>query len=83
MFIKAPIELIIDKNLSSMDKCIYLAIKQYADKSGECFPSRKKIAESMDITPLTVTRSIKKLENSGYINVKRSLDSVNHYKILK
>jgi DNA-binding Lrp family transcriptional regulator len=54
-------------------------------KTGECFPSLKRIASDSGMTKMSVTRQIEKLESNGYLTVIRTVKNGekqnNHYRL--
>ena len=67
-FITIPDKLISDKDLTNRDKTVYMTLKTYMNNgTKKCFPSRKTIAESEGTGLRTITSSVSRLENNGYI----------------
>jgi SOS-response transcriptional repressor LexA len=58
------------KTGSPARKALLLAIANYADEDGVCWPSRETLAEDSEQSVDSVDRHIKELETSGFI--KRS-----------
>ena len=56
---------------SSAELIVLLALAEFADDCGECFPSIRRLAQMTKLSSRHVRRSIKSLEKSGHISVKR------------
>lgn len=55
----------------STDKFVLIALADYADENGSCFPSHQKTADRTGASVATVRRAVQRLEESGYITVER------------
>lgn len=65
-----PKSLVLNSNLSLIDKAIYVVLKSYMNnKNHECFPSQKTISDKFNISIPTIRRSILNLKKEGYIKV--------------
>lgn len=61
-----------EQDLEPKDQLIYLVLKShYNGTTGECFPSLQTIASEAGTSIPTVRESIKNLQNSGYIDIKK------------
>lgn len=71
-FVKVPISLIKDKNVSDSAVRIYCLIRSFADwETGDnCFPSGNTIAGLAGRCRKTVTSAVSSLKSMGYINVE-------------
>lgn len=56
-----------DMRLSGIDLNVYAALKRWANANRECWPSAKKIAEKARTSERSCFRSLKHLEELGYI----------------
>jgi len=73
-----------DKRLTASDKVLYGTLAYFANgKDQQAFPSLTTLSEESQLSRMQVTRSIKKLKETGYINLKRSSGKVNKYQLLK
>jgi predicted transcriptional regulator len=57
-------------NVSTGDtgaKCLLLALANYADENGECWPSQERLARDTELTDRTVRTKLKLLEECGLI----------------
>jgi DNA-binding transcriptional ArsR family regulator len=52
-------------------KCVLLAISNYADENGKCWPSQARLAEDIEASEDTVRRALEKLESLGLITRER------------
>ena len=50
---------------------LYCVLNRYANAHGKAWPSRKSIAESMNVSPATVDRAKEELEEIGAITVEQ------------
>jgi hypothetical protein len=64
-----PYEVRHDKQLSSTEKIIYAEIRGLMVKEGYCWARNNFFAELFDVSEKTISRTIKKLHNLGYIQV--------------
>lgn len=73
-------KLIKDNRLTTTERMIFIVLSTFAygDKR-ECYPSRETIAKEVSRCLRTVSRCIKKLEELGYITIKRNTGYVNTY----
>lgn len=75
-----PDEVFLDKNVNLAMLKIYIYLLHYQRMYGDVFPSYDKIAEDTNISRPTIAKSLKKLENLGYITIKRTDGRVNRYR---
>jgi hypothetical protein len=54
-------------------KVVLLALAAYADKNGQCYPARERLATETCQSVATVDRRLKDLENMGFIRRERRL----------
>lgn len=59
------------QQLPTTQKFILVALADYADESGQCFPSHNKTAERVGASRSTVRRAIKQLTEQGYLTYVR------------
>ncbi|MCL0319407.1 hypothetical protein [Apilactobacillus xinyiensis] len=69
-FIQMPIDDLTGKGLNSTDKIIYSQIYTMLNIVDVCFMSNAKLAEGVEVTTRSVSRSISKLREVGLINVE-------------
>lgn len=63
-------ELITDTELTSNDVRVWLMMAKLSRKYGHCFASAKYIGDRLNLSKATVFRSIKHLEECGYLERK-------------
>ena len=56
-----------DMRLSGIDLNVYAALKRWANANRECWPSAKKIAEKARTSERSCFRSLKHLEELGFV----------------
>lgn len=66
-----PKEIWLDKRLSALDKIVLMEIDSLDNTQNGCYASNKHIAEFCQCSEPTVTRTIAKLEQFGYLYVYR------------
>lgn len=67
-FFQIPYRLVMDKNLTPTDRIIYGAIYFFANMSGKrCFASNSVLAALVGSSAMTVSHSLNRLEEHGYI----------------
>ena len=69
-FVAIPRTFTFDNTMSASDRSVYLALCSYMNsgtRSG--YPSRKTLRSNAKVSEATLSRSIKKLEDLGYIKV--------------
>ena len=64
---------IYDSNLPHRAILVYLYLWDRADKTGQSFPSLKRIAQDLHVSVSTVRRALDDLEHSGYIKKEKRL----------
>lgn len=65
-----------DESLKASDKSVYATLCMYADNnSSECWPSRSTIMKKAGISDHSLRKSIRKLEEYGYIEVSKRYNS--------
>jgi len=57
--------------ISQGAKLCYGTLLHFAGKDGNCFPSIKQIAETMNVTPRQVINYLHELENARFIRIRR------------
>ena len=57
--------------LSALAVRLYLALRKYADAKGDCFPSRKKLADLLGVGVPTLDRARKQLVSAGAIEIRQ------------
>jgi len=86
-FSPVPYRAALDKDLADAPFRTLGALCAYVNKEGLCFPSQTTIADDLGISRKAVSKSIKKLEESGYIlrqkrSRKNGSQTSSSYKIL-
>ncbi|MDD4689046.1 MAG: helix-turn-helix domain-containing protein [Eubacteriales bacterium] len=66
-----PKKLMQDKQLNVYDKCILAYMLSFTGGGNVCFPSYKKIAEDLQISEPTISKSLKKLSMNGFIKIEK------------
>lgn len=56
-----------DKNITDLDRKIYMIIRSFMDTTGSCFASNDWVAKKLEIEGRSVVRSIGRLEKQGYV----------------
>lgn len=65
-----------DESLKAADKSVYSVLCMYADnRTSDCYPSRETLLKKAGISDNTLRNSIRKLQDSGYIDVKKRYNS--------
>jgi DNA-binding MarR family transcriptional regulator len=80
-FVQVPLELIEDPRLTSKDKIVYMSIKSFCWNSKKCWPSAELIAERINMSRPNIFKHIQKLEELGYLSIKREVNKSNKYEI--
>ncbi|MCI9577184.1 MAG: hypothetical protein HFJ84_11250 [Clostridiales bacterium] len=55
--------------LSPVDLKVYSCLARHADHNGQCFPSRKQIAEECRLSVTTVYRAVYRLQYHGFLSI--------------
>ncbi len=55
--------------LSPVDLKVYSCLSRHADHNGQCFPSRKQIAQECHLSVATVYRAIYRLQRHGFLSI--------------
>ena len=72
-FAITPNALLRDQNTKPSDKIIYTILASFTDEDRDCFPSMETIANLAGLGKNTVVESVHRLEESGWIRVKKIL----------
>lgn len=75
-------EIWLDSNLSALDKVLLAEISSL-DNEKHCFASNEYFAEFCDVGTATITRSIKKLKELGYIECEMVKNESGSYRLIK
>jgi len=68
-----------DTSLTAYDLSVFTVLSRFADTdTGECYPKQETIAKLVGCSVGSVNKSIKKLENKGYIQTKRNWKMKNY-----
>lgn len=83
-FLKLSTDLIIDKNITSNEFRIYTYLLSLYNEEKQCsYPSIDVISERLNISISTVKRSIKKLQQLGYIVIEKRKGLAGNFNIYK
>lgn len=70
-----------DSQLTATAKHVAHVLATFMDgETGECFPSRGRVALGVGRSPSTVTRALRELEREGWIETERQMNSSNLYR---
>lgn len=61
---------------------VYIYLDERANKNGECWPSVKRIADDIKMSPATVRRAIKDLRKAGLIKTEQRYRGYGEYSSL-
>lgn len=79
-FLKLPYALITDKNITSNEFRIYsYLMSKYNESKKRAFPSFDQISKQLNISKMTVNKSIKKLSNLGYMTISKKTGITGNY----
>ena len=67
---------------SSTDRFVLLALADYADDNGECWPAIATLARKCQISERTVIRAINRLRSDGYLVRSKRQSTSNYYTIV-
>ena len=56
-------------------KLLYLVLSDLSDKNGEIIIAQRKISSALNISQATVSRNLRRLCDSGYINIRSRYNS--------
>lgn len=70
-FEMVPHWILFHPELSALAVRLYLALRKYADAKGDCFPSRKKLADLLGVGVPTLDRARKQLVSAGAIEIRQ------------
>lgn len=57
-------------SLSPTEKVIYVGLQLYADKTGHCWPSMRKLAKDLGLTKNTIQKHIQTLGKKGFLKIE-------------
>jgi hypothetical protein len=60
------------KDLTPIQRSIYISLKHYASNEGYCYPSNRHLAEELNINKDTVARNIQKLAKKEFIKITKT-----------
>lgn len=69
------------QELKGSDKLVFIALADNCNDYFECYPSYPTIAKKASISTRTAIRTVQKLEEMGYLTVKRVNQKSNFYKL--
>lgn len=61
--------------MPATDKLVLLALANYADDNGQCWPSLDKLGKDTGLHPKSVSRCIRRLKKRKLIETKRRMNS--------
>tara|TARA_Y100000004_G_C8699659_1_gene321078 strand:- start:115 stop:363 length:249 start_codon:yes stop_codon:yes gene_type:complete len=61
--------------MPATDKLVLLALANYADDKGQCWPSLDKLGRDTGLHPKSVSRCIRRLKKRKLIETKRRMNS--------
>jgi hypothetical protein len=64
-------EWVLDADISAQAVRLYCVLRRYADQAGRCYPSRKRIAERMNVSSATVDRAAQELVGIGALHIRQ------------
>lgn len=64
-------EWVLDSDISAQAVRLYCVLRRFADQGGRCYPSRKRIADRMNVSPATVDRAVQELVDLGALLVRQ------------
>lgn len=70
------------QDLSPMEKLVMLAICDHANQDNYCWPSMDRLTQYTSLTRTSISRIIKKLEESGFLKKKRRFGKSTIYTIV-
>jgi len=80
-YIITPSAIILDTELTANAKVIYCYLEWRAGKERVCWPGLRRMATELGISVATITTSIRKLEDRGYIVVEREKSGQGDYAV--
>ena len=63
---------LVEYGIASTDIFVYETLETFIDKNGYCYPSHERIAERSGLSVRTVMRSVERLEETPFLEVRRS-----------
>jgi hypothetical protein len=74
-FAPIPEQLLFDPAIDPTAKCVYAVLMRHGMTPGDCYPSHKRIGELLGMSPRSIQRPLRALEESGWVlRVPRSDD---------
>ncbi len=73
-YIKIPLNIIEDKDLSSSAKILYGYLLLLTHRKGYCYASNDYLKEVLGISSRSITRLLRKLKNNHYISLKYEIN---------
>lgn len=70
-----------DERLSGYDLLVYMALIRHADNTGVCWPSLERLAKIARCSQPTVSKSLNRLEQLGYIRRVKTDGRANRYHV--
>jgi DNA-binding MarR family transcriptional regulator len=67
MSVQAITSALATRGLRATDKLLLLALANYADENGKCWPSHKKLSQDTDLSQRTILTAFKRLEAAGVV----------------
>lgn len=79
-FAQVPVVILQHRKLSDTAKLVYAMMLSYAWHKNYCFPGQAKLANDLGVTPRTIIRAIRNLEENNILETKkRGLGKTNIY----
>ena len=69
-------------SLNALEQIVYVHLKKYSAQCNKCFPGINKLAESIDISPNTIRKTLKSLKEKGFIDIQPRFNTSNEYTLL-
>ncbi len=57
-------------SITPTEKVIYVGLRLYADKTGHCWPSMRKLAKDLGLRKNTIQKSIQSLKEKGFLRIE-------------
>ena len=74
------------KDLTPIQRSIYVSLRFYASNRGYCWPSIRTLAKELNTSNNTILKNIKSLAKGGYIKITKTITQKgrsNNYTLLK
>ena len=71
MSVKHLVYIFEDEELKGADRLMMLAIADYCDEQGSCYPSYKRLAKKCNVTRRTAIITVNRLQENGHLAIKQ------------